>query len=321
MMNLSMMKNFLEADSSPINSVLEKWGYDQDSVSFFRASSNFIYTFKRNDKKYILRLTPEGNPDLVEKELSFLTFLTEQQVNVNLPIPSLNGNIIETIQCPLGVFYAVVFNYLEGTLFDIDEIEESHYFLWGEALGNLHHYSQAYSQSQFHSDKHTIQGLVTKAEQFLSSSEVFACKELEVLKSWMNDLPINKQNYGLIHFDFELDNLIWSGEKVQIIDFESSVYGWFSADIAFALRDLFPTEIDLSNPLLQLFLKGYRTKKEITDSELLDLPMFLRLHNLITFTGLLKTLDIKSNTSNPEWVEGLIKKLNTKIENYRNSFS
>ena len=43
---------------------------------------------------------------------------------------------------------------------------------------------------------------------------------------------------------------------------------------------------------LQRFLEGYKSKMNLTESEINAIPMFLRLHNLITFTDLLRTSDV-----------------------------
>ena len=90
---------------------------------------------------------------------------------------------------------------------------------------------------------------LAELDRWLPQSESLARRELETIKTWLTTLEINQDNYGVIHFDFELDNLIWDGDNVQIIDFESSMEHWYAADIAFALRDLFNGKVDFSNEL------------------------------------------------------------------------
>jgi Ser/Thr protein kinase RdoA (MazF antagonist) len=51
-------------------------------------------------------------------------------------------------------------------------------------------------------------------------------------------LPTDDHSYGLIHGDFELDSLIWDGERAQALDFDAAVYAWYAADIAIALQDV-----------------------------------------------------------------------------------
>ncbi|WP_339252257.1 phosphotransferase [Sporosarcina sp. FSL W8-0480] len=320
MMKLSIMRDFLESGGSEaiVHSLLENWGFEQDSVRFLRASSNFVFVFERNGEKYILRVTPNGNRKKLMEEVSFLSFLSVNGVSVNIPERSKNGNMVEEAKSDLGVFQAVVFNLLPGAQYEIEELLERQFYLWGEALGNLHNCSKQFLK------KHST--LINYVQQFaeldsiLPQNESLAQRELETIKTWLSTLEINQDNYGIIHFDFELDNLIWDGDNVQIIDFESSMGNWYVADIAFALRDLFIGKVDFSNKSFQLFLDGYRSKRNLTESEISEIPMFLRLHNLITFTGLFRTLDVHKDRNNPEWIHGLQKKLESKINDYRAGF-
>jgi Ser/Thr protein kinase RdoA (MazF antagonist) len=319
MMKLSVMKGFFESKSI-VTGVLDKWDHNNESIRLIRASSNFIFSFEKNNNKYILRITPQGESKKINEELSFLSFLIDNNVLVNKPIQSIEGNLVETIYSPLGIFYAVVFEFIDGKQFDIVELDESHFYLWGEALGNLHQYSKQFTQLNGMQGKYTLQETLQKSEQYLPLDETYARRELEIVKSWLGELSVTAQSYGRLHFDFELDNLIWNDKQVQIIDFESSVDGWYTADIAFALRDLFPNEVDFSDPNFQVFLEGYNSRNNLTESEIYDIPMFLRLHNVITFSSLLRTVDIESNSRNPEWLEGLITKLKTKLNDYRADF-
>lgn len=321
MMKLSIMRDFLESDESDVlvRSLLANWGFEQDSIQFLRASSNFVFVFERSGEKYILRVTPHGDRNKLMEEVALLSFLSMNEVRVNIPVVSKNGNMVEEAQSNLGVFQAVVFRYLSGTQFEIEELSKSQLYLWGAALGNLHNCSKQFVKENSTRNDYVQQ--LAELESFLPQSESLARRELETLKTWLKTLEINKDNYGIIHFDFELDNLIWDGDNVQMVDFESRMEHWYSADIAFALRDVFNGNVDFSNKSFQLFLEGYRSKMHITDKEINAIPMFLRLHDLITFADLLRTVDVENDDlGHPQWVNALRKKLESKIDDYRDEF-
>ena len=105
----------------------------------------------------------------------------------------------------------------------------------------------------------------------LTKKEKAAKNELKKLKDWIESIDIRDNNFGLIHFDFELDNLIWDGEKYNIIDFDESVNHWYVADIAFALRDLFEDGVDLENKYFKNFIAGYKNEFELDNEILKDL--------------------------------------------------
>ena len=49
-------------------------------------------------------------------------------------------------------------------------------------------------------------------------------------------LPVDRDRYGLIHFDFELDNLYWRDQTIGMLDFDDCAHYWYAADIAFWLK-------------------------------------------------------------------------------------
>ncbi|WP_042149423.1 hypothetical protein [Paucisalibacillus sp. EB02] len=68
--------------------------------------------------------------------------------------------------------------------------------------------------------------------------------------------------------------------------------GWYAANIAFALRDIFANEVDLANTFFKQFMEGYTSQTSITEAESDNIVMFLRFQNLLTYTKLLNTLDL-----------------------------
>src|SRR2546430_7254258 len=70
--------------------------------------------------------------------------------------------------------------------------------------------------------------------------------EFDHLTSFLSALTVTETNSGLIHGDFELDNLFWQDDTIALLDFDDCSYSWYVADVAFALRDLFATGVDQS---------------------------------------------------------------------------
>lgn len=325
MMKLSLMKKFFEAgtlnpDSTIIEGILNCWGYDRGTVSFIRASNSFIFRFSQAGRPYVLRLTAveQVTQPGVEAELAFLKHLDANKVCVYLPLKNLAGREVECCHTPVGSFYAVVFPYFAGRIYDIDELEERQFALWGEALGNVHRSSSTCSGIQRAS---CFDGLA-HSKSLLREEEHAAHEELVTLTHWLQTRQKTDTNYGLIHFDFELDNLIWDGDSIQIIDFDKSIFSWYVADIAFALRDLFEYDVDLTNKSFVSFIEGYRRSMPIHQQDLPAIPRFLRLHNLETFIELQSVMDFEASTvqENPQWMLDLIKKLEKKVNEYRESF-
>jgi Ser/Thr protein kinase RdoA (MazF antagonist) len=326
MMNLSTMKKVVatvdgEWRSSLAESILERWGYDEGSVYYFRASANFLFIFKRNEKTYFLRFSNSTDKDLssLESEIKILEYLRTQPIRVALPVKSIQENYIETVDTDIGTFHAVVFEALQGKQFETEELQEEQFFKWGCALGELHTILKSLPD-ELRLQRKSWNDQLSLVKELLPDDETAALKELDQLMEWSQGLRISNENFGLIHYDFELDNQRWDHETIGILDFDDCINHWYVADIAFALRDIFKEEVNLNLPPVQEFLNGYRSQTELDSILIRDLPLFMRLHNLTTFAGLLKTVDIPESQDHPEWLSNLREKLLNYIEQYRSSF-
>lgn len=47
--------------------------------------------------------------------------------------------------------------------------------------------------------------------------------------------PVERDNFGIVHFDIHTDNFLVDGPRLTIIDFETCQFNWYAADIASAL--------------------------------------------------------------------------------------
>lgn len=301
--------------------ILESWGYDEGSVYYFRASANFLFIFKKDDKTFFLRFSDSNEKELssIESEIEILEYLRNQPIRVALPVKSLNDNYIETIKTEIGTFNAVVFEALPGKQYETEELELEQFFKWGRSLGELHAIFKDIPDKYRQNRKSCSEQLI-EVKQYLPAYEPAALRELEQLIQWSEGLTISEENFGLIHFDFELDNQRWDNESIGILDFDECMNHWYVADIAFALRDLIKKEVDLENPFILEFIKGYQSETDLDSNLLQQLSWFMRLHNLISFTRLIKTVDIQKSPDHPDWLTNLREKLLQFIEQYRGSF-
>ena len=327
MMKLSLMQAVVDTlndtYASPIaDTIVAAWAHDHESVRYFRASANFVFMFKHAEQPYILRFThaSERSAATIQAELAFLQHLAACGVPVARPIHSLSGRMVESIATPLGVFHAAVFERLLGWQFDIDELTPAQFTRWGSALGTLHQAAAGYVGT----GRPTIHDHLRLVAEQLPDHEDAARHMLTLLERQVTELPSGEQTFGLIHYDFELDNLLWNDQRVGIVDFDDCAGYWFAADIAFALRDLFDDQaarIDIADARLQAFVAGYRELRSLTEDDLRQLPLFLRMHNLVSFAKLLRAADIHDTHAAPDWVVDLQAKLLRKAQTYREGFA
>jgi Ser/Thr protein kinase RdoA (MazF antagonist) len=319
MMRLSVMWNVdrtIDArGSSPVaEQILDCWPHDPGSARFFRSSANFLYVLRYDGKRRFLRFvdSSERRRTSIDAEIALVEWLAHEGLAVIRPVRSRNERFVETVASDWGTFHAVVFDALEGTQFELDELDDVGFRAWGAALGQLHAMIKKYPGS-VSSARSTMQDHLAQARYLLPEDALAVREELHRLESLLGTLPVDRDTYGLIHFDFELDNLIWQGRTAQMLDFDDCSRGWYVADIAFALRDHFDAGADLLDPGVRAFLGGYAAHAPLADEQI---PLFLRLGRLIQCARIARALDVTKAPGQPDWLNGLIDKLEDRMDGY-----
>jgi Ser/Thr protein kinase RdoA (MazF antagonist) len=133
----------------------------------------------------------------------------------------------------------------------------------------------------------------------------------------MANLPRTPDTFGLIHGDFELDNLIWRNDMISILDFDDSSFLWYAADVASAVRDLFDGEVSISDQRFQAFVGGYRESHPLSEVSLAQAPLFMRFVRLWEYARLVRSLDLAADPTQATWLVALRDKLTLRAAEYR----
>lgn len=326
MMKLSTMQKVVatvdEEWRSPLaEQIMERWTYDADTLYYYRSSANFVFIFEIEGQSHFLRFNDasERTVESIEAEVQILLYLRDKSVSTAQPVPSVNNRYVETVETDLGTFHAVVFQGLSGEHAEMENLSEEQYMQWGRTLGQLHASLQIIPE-QHRTGRHNWKDQLNFAKTMLTDEEPHAQKEWDAVISWADSLIATPQSYGLIHYDFELDNICWHDHQVSVLDFDDCVNHWYLADIAYALRQFSEYEIDLENSDIQAFLKGYSEAFPLDAECLPQLNGFLRMHNLVMFAKLLRTVDIPESPDYDEWLSDLRADLVGYLDEYREAF-
>lgn len=327
MMKLSTMQAVVATvnqqwESNLADELVAHWEHDAGRPKYWRASANFVFFFKWLGQDYVLRFNhaSERTAEAIQTELDYVNALAAAGVRVAKPIRSSAGRYVGSIATMHGIFHTVVFEALPGKQIDLEELTPDQFVRWGQALGELHNAAAHYTKP----GRPTWQDRLTFIAETLPAEETLMRQVLARLTHELGQLPISDQNFGLIHYDFELDNLVWAGEQPGIIDFDDSAWYWFVADISLALSDLFgdsTSKVDFQNEAYLRFIQGYRTVRQIEQAELDLIPLFLHVHHLFDFARLCRTLTPINPSGELPWMAELRNKLTAKMEFYRAELS
>lgn len=296
--------------------VLKNYRHDEErldeSLSWFRISSNAVYPYFCKGQICFLRLCPEEEKTLenVQAEIAFIDYLLSKGYPAMKPVCTLNGDKCFTAKTQWGNYQVSAFYGVEGTSLEDTDMTVSRLQEYGRALGKLHALSGEY--------KPTI--LRPSMEEVAADIRGNLPDELlpvfEKTMQELNRLPKTKENFGLLHYDFEPDNVFFDEgtSSISVIDFDDSMYHFFALDVEQALEEM--AEMRMKMPLEEAkkaFLEGYRKEHIFTKEMEKTLPLMRKFIDLHSCARLCHCLDSKPDFK-PEWLENLARMLKQKQE-------
>ncbi|WP_164821552.1 phosphotransferase enzyme family protein [Paenibacillus koleovorans] len=315
------------AEDQAARTCMTHWEHDAGSLQFWRASSNFVYRYTRAGTRYYLRFASDEDRtrDQLEAELDFLTYLQQMGIPTVVPVSSAQGHRIVTIpDTPIGTLHAVTFTEATGHSLYLPHMTPHHLEQWGRSLALLHQQSAVYSPPDIGLRRPTWEDALEKVRSVLAEhpAETDATTELLLVEKHLHTLPRSSSSFGLIHYDFELDNLFWNDRLRQFtaIDFDDALYHWYVMDIVSATRELGSLPADAAARAYSQFLQGYRSVMPIDESLWEQRDWFERFQRLVRFARVLRSLDDAECSATPAWWEPLLAKLTHSLDEDRRRF-
>ncbi len=296
--------------------LLRNWEFDERSLEMFkyyRISSNAIYPFQAKGKTQFLRFSPktEKFEENILAELDYISYLRSEKYGAVETAVSKNGKELVKLQTPWGVYFASVFKRVVGVQIIKTDLSDTVIFNYGKALGKLHQLSSEYKTSQY--KRWSYSDVLNWIHNILVDFplEKSALKETLLLQDYFDSIPKTESNFGLIHYDFEFDNVFYDEEynSCNVIDFDDAMYHWYVMDIEQSLDSLQDCILpDIFQQKKDSFLDGYRTEFEISEDMMSIMPACRRFANLYGYVRILRSAEEKWDQE-PEWLVGLRKKL------------
>lgn len=290
------------------------WEYDPASLDLFkqyRISANAVYPFRMDGGVCLLRFSPAAEKSLesLVAELGFINYLRSRGYPALEPVPTRNGELIVRHDTPWGLYHASVFRRVPGRELGEVSLDQEVLHAYGASLGHLHELSREYPLPEIKRWSHTVVlAWIGKILGETSAPET-AFAELALLGRFFANLPKGANNYGLVHFDFELDNVFYDAATgtCHAIDFDDAMYHWYMMDVVQALDSLendAGIEGDALQAAREAFLAGYRSWSPLDDDSLRQAPAFQRFANLYGYARVLRAVQEKWKHE-PEWLVGL----------------
>lgn len=302
-------------DSPVADQVAAQWGYPAGTAKWWRSSASHVFVLPGDGSRRFLRLVPgayRGRND-VAAVAKLMAQLNHAGAAVVRPVASESGALTVTAATRIGVMHAMMVEAAPGDQVDIADLTGSWARRWGQALARLHRDATGLSA-----------GLGEAFGELPGIGRLFAgdiplVEATLTLTDWMGRLPRDRHHWGVVHGDFELDNMAWAGSRSIAYDFDEAAVSWFAADIASAVRDLTDCTGHAAGEFqaqFGAFIAGYRSLRPLDDQDLGRLPLFAGLHAAASLVRITRALG-DPGQGEPGWLVQLRDKLTKAARTHR----
>lgn len=253
-------------------------------------SGSLVFEMEAGSRPCILRAAEADERKLAHSvfEIKWTSYLSGKMAGIVKPLPSVNGSLFEVIEADGKQLLLTLQEKAAGKHVNPEnpeEFNESLFFRLGEVMGQMHRLTMDYP-GNIYDPEFRWNGPHFWWKNILIEDEKVRHGERRFLKE-LEELPMGRENFGIVHFDIHTDNFLADGPKLTIIDFEACQFNWYAADIASALFFLVqkgagPLSVtdkertQFAENCLISYLKGYRETNEISSWWIGKIDLFMR---------------------------------------------
>ncbi len=253
------------------------------TTTLINVSENETYLVEADKFKAVLRVHRQGynSERAIECELEWSAALP---LNTPTAIVGIDGKAVQSSDDRL----MVLFNYINGKHPDPREDLTASFVELGRIAAQTHYHSEGWKRPENFErltwGLHEVFGENAKWGDWRDAPNVTndirrILERVErVVKHRLNAFGKSPQNYGLIHADMRLANILVHNGETRLIDFDDCGFGWFLYDFAAAISFI---ENDPQIPALRkAWVKGYRAFRPLSDAEVFEIGSFIMLRRM-----------------------------------------
>ena len=274
----------IESATSVARRALENYGATADAViTFVKYRENYVFKVDMTSGSYALRVHRAGyrSDEEIAEELDLLCSLEDAGIAVPHVRASVEGHRLCRIADDGGDLHQVdLLDWVEGAapLGDIGtaflgaaRVDDIQFRTLGALIGEFHHAVSSFAQAgQPIRPAWDASGLVGDRAVWGDPRRAFGDDPLggaiveQALPLLIATLEAYGQfpgRYGQIHADFTPENVLVDSNRMTIIDFDDSGYGYYLFDLATAF--FFYQPHPQSDAILTALLDGYRSVRDL----------------------------------------------------------
>ena len=294
-------------------------GYRTEMVETHEGGRNIVLRcIGDNDTVYLrFSCTNDRQREDYLSEAEFVHYLAMNGAPVADVLPSAGGQLVEEISTVQGTVYVSLFEEAAGDQLAAhgyqyrDGVPLSEYFFnCGRCLGRIHALSARYVPEKPRYDYSCRFNI----GHFADVTPPQYAAYLPVVERTLDEIAAlerTETNYGIVHFDFSDGNYMidYTNGDINVFDFENCCRCWYLYDLANLWAHgvgwvQFVLEAEKRREFMDYYfaevLGGYRSEHEISDDELGNLEIMIRLVMLENILDEFENGEIEEGEENEE---------------------
>ena len=274
---------------SLLQQVLADYGLSNARATPLHSYNNQVYCVESADQqRFSLRICgfPNMKPRSMVDEMVWLDFVAQHNPRLApRPIANDRGEFVTVTATPEGERLSCLFAWIEGqelrgaaTPLDLHKM--------GQSAAALHNIARAFpfpdATSDFRSDYRYDQSLMVShrdwiekhRDQIGAEQVALLDRAIDYVVAALDQLGTTHANYGVIHADLHLGNVLVHDGEIAIMDFEQLGRGHYLYDLTVLWTELQNEPQDFE-PLWQSFVAGYAEVAEMPFTEPAELNPFI----------------------------------------------
>ena len=281
---------------------LQAFPVEPGSLDLVSVSENatFRVTDRHNGAAYVLRLHRpwyHTHDELIAERI-WIRALSAAGISVPMPLTTRDGAEYAAVKVPEidESRFAGLARWTEGTLLaDVlreetdTEVVARYYAQLGAIAAAMHNQSSAWRPpAGFRRHALDIDGLMGAApfwgpfwehRSLSSDRQSLLLEARDRIRGVLQGYSRSAASYGLIHADLHPRNVIRDGERLTVIDFDDSAFGWHAYDIAVALLPYQHTTGFAA--IEESFFAGYAPIRPVASGLREQVPIFRMIRGMV----------------------------------------
>jgi len=261
-----------------------------DGTLYFHKAQNLMLKF--------MEATDDHSLTATRLRMAFARYLSDNGIPCLCPIPSIHDDLVEVLEDEGRSYQCYAWHKLEGhTLADLHPRELSSFYAnWGTMLGKCHLLATEYTL--WHESVSVEAQALSRVRERDGLAEMNP--DPQVRQAWfelharLDERSFDRSTHGFIHNDPHPQNIIQSGSRLSLLDFDVAGLHFFATDVAICLysecaRAAFHSKhrvpkAEMYELFVRPFIAAYMSGYPLPESELRDIELFLNYRRMIMFT-------------------------------------